>query len=86
MGNPFEDGQRAYEDDLLDTHCRPVGLLWAFDGEAFCYERAEALGIIRAFTGLGLGPTSLHSPLALVALYDRVDALEKDLRHSQLKP
>lgn len=85
MGNLFEVGQRAYEDELLGRHCRQVGEMWAFAGESLCYVREEALGIIRAFMGLGLGPTSLHSPLVLVALYERLAVLEKDLQHSRLK-
>lgn len=86
MGTPFEDGHLAYEDELLSRFCRRVEDRWAFRGESARYSRSDALGLIRAYLGLGLEPTSILTAKAFVALYDRLVALEKDLQHSQLKP
>lgn len=94
MGDKFEDGKRAYENDQLNRHCFSQGNdYWAFErvgvdiygGTSAIYTREQALGIIRAFGGLGLSPRSKISMDVIVALYDRIVAVEKDLQHSRLK-
>lgn len=87
MGNQFEDGQQAYEDELLAKYATPV----PGSDDAWCLARSralsrvEALGLIRVCTGLGLEPCAVFSAPAFVALYDRLVALEQDLQHSRLK-
>lgn len=86
MTNLFEAGQAAYENELLERYCVPVGDRWKFEADDWARSRGEALGLIRVYLGLGLEPTTTFTAAAFVALYDRIAALEKDLQHLRLKP
>lgn len=85
MTNLFEAGQAVYENELLERYCSRVGDRWKFGPKDELRSRDEALGLIRAHLGLGLLPTATFTAAAFVALYDRLNALEKDLQHLRLK-
>lgn len=88
MTNLFEAGQAAYENELLERYCVPVpgaGDLWWFGDGDVARSRVATLGLIRAYLGLGLQPSPTFTAEAFAALYDRLNALEKDLQHFRLK-
>lgn len=80
----MQEGRIAYEDELLTRYAVYVSHRdrYRLSGDASgintaWMSRAQALDVIRVHMGLGLEPTGTVDMSLLVALYDRVVALEQ---------
>lgn len=91
-------GRVAYENEQLERYAMPVrsvvdwrevyevdqGDLWVFFDGDHPRDRVTTLGLIRMFTGLGLEPSGYLKADVFVGMYDRLVALEQELRSSRL--
>lgn len=83
-------GREAYEQEQLSRYAQRRGEgsdlveYWVFFEGDHPRTRETTLGLIRMFTGLGLEPTGFLKADVFIALYDRVVALEQEIRSSRL--
>lgn len=61
-----------------------VADMWVFFDGDVPRERETTLGLIRMFTGLGLEPTGFLKADVFIGMYDRLAALEQEVRSSRL--
>lgn len=77
----MKEGRAAYEEELLERYAvykphRGRYLMRSDPYDSRYLSRDEALNVIRVHLGLGLEPTVVVKLELLVALYDRLVALE----------
>lgn len=76
----MKEGRAAYEEELLERYAEyspHMGMYRLRNDHVTRYlSRDEALDVVRVHLGLGLEPTAVVKLAVLVALYDRLVALE----------